>query len=59
MRGMRGITGQLYVAVACLLMLAMLAPLLIHLFVVVAPLVVIVGLVAIVVRLVWFYTNRY
>jgi hypothetical protein len=52
-------TGQLYMAVGCLAVLAILAPLLIHLFVVMAPLLLIGGLVVVVVRLVWFYTSRY
>lgn len=56
---MRGMTSQLYVAVGCLFMLAMLAPLLIKLFVAVVPLLLIAGLVVVVVRLVWFYTSRY
>ena len=56
---MRGMTSQLYVAVACLFMLAILAPLLIQLFVTVVPLLLIAGLVVVVVRLVWFYTSRY
>ena len=56
---MRGMTSQLYVGVACLFMLAMLAPLLIQLFVVMVPVLLIGGLVMVVVRLVWFYTSRY
>jgi len=52
-------TSQLYVAVGCLFMLALLAPLLIQLFVTVVPLLLIAGLVVVVVRVVWFYTQRY
>ena len=56
---MRGMTSQLYVAVGCMFLVALLAPLLVQLFVTVVPLLLIAGLVVVVVRLVWFYTSRY
>jgi hypothetical protein len=46
-------------AVGALFLLAVLAPMLIQLIAVVVPLVVIAGTVIVVVRLTWFYTNRY
>jgi len=56
---MNGLTKPLYTAVGALCVLGFLSPLLIQLFVVAVPLVVVAGLVVIVVRLVWFYTDRY
>jgi uncharacterized membrane protein len=52
-------TRQLYLAVGALCLLAFLTPVLIQVIAVVIPFVIIVGLVVVVVRLVWFYTNRY
>jgi uncharacterized membrane protein len=52
-------TRQLYIAIGALFLLAFLTPILIKLAVAVVPLVVITGLVVVIVRLVWFYTDRY
>ena len=54
---MSELTKHLYPALGALLLLAVLAPTLIQLAAVVVPLAVIAGVVIIVVRLVWFYTN--
>jgi len=56
---MTGMTRQLYLAVGVLFLLAFLTPVLIQVVAVVVPLVLVAGLVIVVVRLVWFYTNRY
>ena len=56
---MSTLTKPLYMAVGALFFLASLAPVLIQLFAVLVPLVVLTGLVIVVVRLVWFYTDRY
>jgi hypothetical protein len=56
---MTGLTRHLYVSVGALFLLAFLTPVLIKVAVVVVPLGVIVGIVIVVVRFVWFYTNRY
>lgn len=52
-------TRQLYMAIAALVLLTFLMPVLIQATAILLPSVVIVGLVVIVVRLVWFYTNHY
>lgn len=54
-----GSMKHLYRTVGALLLLAMLAPALVKLFAAAVPLLVIAGLVVVVVRLVWSYTNRY
>lgn len=46
-------------AVGALCLLVMLAPLIVQVVAVLVPLVIVVGLVIVAVRLVWFYTNRY
>lgn len=56
---MNSLFNRLYLAVGVLFLLAILAPVLIQLLTVVVPFVVAIGLVIVVVRLVWFYTNRY
>ena len=56
---MNGMTRQLYMAIGALFLLAFLTPVLIKLLVTVMPLVGVVGLVIVVVRFVWFYTDRY
>ena len=56
---MNELMKHLYPALGALLLLAVLAPALIQVVVALVPLVVIAGLVIVVVRLVWFYTNRY
>jgi uncharacterized membrane protein len=56
---MSGMTRQLYIAIGALFLLAFLTPVLIKFLVAVVPLVVVIGGVVIVVRFVWFYTDRY
>lgn len=56
---MNSMFNRLYVAVAALFLLAFLMPVLIKVIALVVPFVLIVGLVIVVVRLVWFYTSRY
>ena len=56
---MNSMFNRLYLAVGVLFLLAFLTPILIQVIAVVVPFVVIAGLVIVIVRLVWFYTNRY
>lgn len=56
---MNSMFNRLYLAVGALFLLAFLMPVLIQAIAVVVPFVVVVGLVIVIVRLVWFYTNRY
>ena len=56
---MNSLFNRLYLAVGALFLLAFMMPILIQVIATVLPLVVIVGLVVVIVRLVWFYTSRY
>jgi predicted membrane channel-forming protein YqfA (hemolysin III family) len=55
---MSHLTKPLYTALGALCVVAVLAPLLVQLVVTIVPLVVVGGLVFVVGRLTWFYTNR-
>lgn len=56
---MNELTKPLYMAAGPLCLLVVLAPLVVQVVALLVPLLIVGGLVVIVVRLVWFYTNRY
>ena len=56
---MNELTKPLYMAVGALCLLIILTPLVVAFVAAILPLLIVGGLVVIVVRLVWFYTNRY
>jgi uncharacterized membrane protein len=56
---MNSLFNRLYFSVGVLFLLAFLMPVLIQAVAILLPLVLIIGLVVVVVRLVWFYTSRY
>ena len=56
---MNELTKPLYMTVGALCLLVVLAPLVVQVVAVLVPLLLVGGLVIVVVRLVWFYTNRY
>lgn len=57
MRG--GLTRRLWSTVAALVLLTVLVPVVLRLLTAAIPIVVVIGATAVVLRLTWFYTNRY
>jgi hypothetical protein len=59
MGGMNGATGLLVVWIFLIVLIARAAPDLVAVMNAAMPLVIVVGIVVAVLRVVWFYTNRY
>lgn len=57
MRG--GLTGRLWSVVIALCLLVVLTPIVLRLLTAAIPIVVVIAATAVVLRLTWFYTNRY